>query len=536
MGIKQLLKLIKQYKGVVCAAAVLGSCTILCSVGLLGASAVLISKAAIVPAMLELMTLVALVRFFGLFRAVFRYGERLVTHDVTLKVLKDLRSWYYRRLLPLLPGAVGNKGAKLFKQIINDIEILQFFYLRVVAAPFVSGLVLMVMSFVLYLFVPEAAGILLSAFVLEGIIFPLVISKRQRKYIHAEQQAQENFYRQANDFLLGFDAIWFTAKDKVEQIKEDRQEIIRQQKQIKKLDNILQLCNELVGVFVLLTSFYLAAKAVNQGSLEGIYLVMVPLMAWGSLEAVHSMPLAVQYFWSGEQAMQEMLQIINTPIKGREGACSTATWKNKGIELQKVSFSYGEKPILQELSFSVLPGEHLAVIGEIGSGKSTILDLLLGFYRQDSGEIFLDGVNLADVTTAQLGEHIAVVRQTAAIFSGSIRENLAYAAECSEEEMWAALKKAELFDFVQNLPDKLDYLLQESGSNLSGGQKKRLALAQLFLQDKPIILLDEVLEGLDEEYRLALFQNIKAYAQGKTMLYITHDLTLVENFDKVLEL
>ncbi|MBR6756530.1 MAG: hypothetical protein IKM15_06250, partial [Peptococcaceae bacterium] len=216
MGIKQLLKLIKQYKGVVCAAAVLGSCTILCSVGLLGASAVLISKAAIVPAMLELMTLVALVRFFGLFRAVFRYGERLVTHDVTLKVLKDLRSWYYRRLLPLLPGAVGNKGAKLFKQIINDIEVLQFFYLRVVAAPFVSGLVLMVMSFVLYLFVPEAAGILLSAFVLEGIIFPLVISKRQRKYIHAEQQAQENFYRQANDFLLGFDAIWFTAKDKVE--------------------------------------------------------------------------------------------------------------------------------------------------------------------------------------------------------------------------------------------------------------------------------------------------------------------------------
>ena len=120
-GIKHMLRFIGTYKRQVLLAGLLGSCTVLCSVGLLGASAVLISKAAIVPAMLELMTLVALVRFFGLFRAVFRYTERLVTHDVTLKVLADLRSWYYRCLIPLLPGAVGNKGAKLFKNILADI-------------------------------------------------------------------------------------------------------------------------------------------------------------------------------------------------------------------------------------------------------------------------------------------------------------------------------------------------------------------------------------------------------------------------------
>ena len=102
-GIKHMMKFIKTYRRQILLAGLLGSCTVLCSVGLLGASAVLISKAAIVPAMLELMTLVALVRFFGLFRAVFRYVERLVTHDVTLKVLADLRSWYYRCLIPLLP-------------------------------------------------------------------------------------------------------------------------------------------------------------------------------------------------------------------------------------------------------------------------------------------------------------------------------------------------------------------------------------------------------------------------------------------------
>ena len=118
-GIKHMLRFIGTYKRQVLLAGLLGSCTVLCSVGLLGASAVLISKAAIVPAMLELMTLVALVRFFGLFRAVFRYTERLVTHDVTLKVLADLRSWYYRCLIPLLPGAVGNNLGNLVNRTLS---------------------------------------------------------------------------------------------------------------------------------------------------------------------------------------------------------------------------------------------------------------------------------------------------------------------------------------------------------------------------------------------------------------------------------
>ncbi|MBP3585155.1 MAG: hypothetical protein J6J59_05660, partial [Peptococcaceae bacterium] len=196
-GIKHMLRFIGTYKRQVLLAGFLGSCTVLCSVGLLGASAVLISKAAIVPAMLELMTLVALVRFFGLFRAVFRYTERLVTHDVTLKVLADLRSWYYRCLIPLLPGAVGNKGAKLFKNILADIELLQYFYLRAVAAPLVCMIVLAVMSVILYMLVPQAALILLIAFLLEGIVFPLVFGVKQKKYTEAEQAAQDTFYRKS---------------------------------------------------------------------------------------------------------------------------------------------------------------------------------------------------------------------------------------------------------------------------------------------------------------------------------------------------
>ncbi|MBQ5652713.1 MAG: hypothetical protein IIV00_03375, partial [Peptococcaceae bacterium] len=310
-GISHLMNVIRQYKGQVFLAGILGACTILCSVGLLGASAVLISKAAIVPAILELMTLVALVRFFGIFRAVFRYAERLVSHDVTLKVLANLRSWYYRKLMPLLPGAVGNKGARLFKNILNDVEILQFFYLRVVAAPLVCVLVLAVMSIVLWMLVPEAAIILILAFALEGLVFPFVFGMRQKKHAEAEQTAQEHFYQLTSDFLLGFDSVWFSARNKVEDVKQVRQNLYRKQRESRNLDGLLNLCNGLTGVFVLAGSFYAAALAVENGTLDGVYLVMIPLLAWSALEAVQPMPLAVRFLFESQLAMDDMLQVVH---------------------------------------------------------------------------------------------------------------------------------------------------------------------------------------------------------------------------------
>lgn len=534
-GIKQLFKLIRQYKGQVLLAAVLGACTILCSVGLLGTSAVLISKAAIVPAILELMTLVAMVRFFGIFRAVFRYAERLVSHDVTLKVLADLRSWYYRKLMPLLPGAMGNKGAELFKHILNDIELLQFFYLRVVAAPLVCLLVLVVMMAILWAFVPEAAWILLLAFLLEGIVFPLMFGVRQKRQAETEQVLQNRFYKLANDFLLGFDSVWFGARNQVEEVKQARNALYRQQRSKRNLDGWLTLCNGLTGAAVLIASFYVSALAVNQGTLQGVYLVMVPLMAWSALEAVQPMPLAVNYLFEGNIAMENLLQVADTPVRGREDGQGDVMWRQAGIVFDNVWFAYQHTPVLQSVSFRIKPGEHVAVLGAIGSGKSTMMNLLLGFYKQDAGQIWVDGVSLDQVQIEQLGDHIAVVRQDCALFCGSIRENLSYVADCGEAQMKEALRKAGLLEFVEQLPEGLDYVLQESGSNLSGGQKKRLALAQLFLQDKPIVLLDEVLEGLDDQNVGHILPALLQYCEHRTLLYITHDLGVLDAFERVIE-
>ncbi len=536
-GIKQLMKLIKQYKWQVLLAALLGSCTVLCSVGLLGASAVLISKAAIVPAMLELMTLVALVRFFGLFRAVFRYLERLVSHDVTLNVLADLRSWFYRKLMPLLPGAVGNRGNSLLKMIINDIEVLQFFYLRVVAAPLICVIVMAVMTGVLYQLVPQAAQILLITFLLEGVVFSFLFGFCYKAYAHAGQLGEDSFYLHAGDFLQGYDAVWFGGNNSVNKAKSERKEGYQYMRISRHVDNLLSLCTGLVSAFVLLGSFYVSAAAVNAGTLDGVYLVMVPLMAWSALEAVHPMPLAMRYLFESREAMDDMLRVLQLPVRGREEKnCPTPNWQNTGLAFDRVGLAHGGKSVLYNISFAVEPGEHMAIVGSIGSGKSSIFHLLLGFYQQDEGTITIDGVNIETVNVEQLGAHIAVVQQECAFFSGTIRENLLNVADSTEEQMWDALRKAELYDYVQQLPHQLDYVLAESGSNLSGGQKKRLALAQLFLQDKPIVLLDEVLEGLDPKNSQTLLQTILDYCKDRTLLYITHDTTVLEHFDSVLEL
>ena len=178
---KTLFSFIRTYKFPIFFSALFGSCTVLCNAGMLGASAVLISKAALLNGMLELMTLVALVRFFGLFRACFRYIERLSSHRITFRILGDLRLWYYQKLIPRLPSALGNRKSELFKNIFHDIELLQFFYLRSVAAPLVCVISVAILCSFLALFVKEAAMLFLLASIIEGLVFPLLFYQVQKK-------------------------------------------------------------------------------------------------------------------------------------------------------------------------------------------------------------------------------------------------------------------------------------------------------------------------------------------------------------------
>ncbi len=209
------------------------------------------------------------------------------------------------------------------------------------------------------------------------------------------------------------------------------------------------------------------------------------------------------------------------------------------IEFRSVCFSYvkGEKEILHNLNLYLKPGENLAVVGPSGGGKTTLCNLIPRFYEPESGEIFIDGKNIKDVTLRSLRSNIGVVAQDVYLFSGTIYDNLIYGKDgATMEEIIEAAKQAGAHDFISALPDGYNTYIGERGVKLSGGQKQRISIARVFLKNPPILLLDEATSALDNESEKLVQESLERLAKGRTTLTIAHRLTTIRNADKIIVL
>lgn len=204
------------------------------------------------------------------------------------------------------------------------------------------------------------------------------------------------------------------------------------------------------------------------------------------------------------------------------------------IEYRDVSFSYGKKAVLHDVSFSVNSGEKLALVGESGEGKTTLTSLLLRLYDVDQGTISVDGVDIRDVRQTGLREKIAVVFQEPALFSGTIRENIAYANQhASDDEIVAAAKAANAYDFIEKLDESFDTQIGERGLKLSGGQKQRIAIARAILKDAPILILDEATSSLDSRAEQQVQEALDRLMKGRTTIIIAHRLSTIAHVDRI---
>ena len=205
------------------------------------------------------------------------------------------------------------------------------------------------------------------------------------------------------------------------------------------------------------------------------------------------------------------------------------------IDFSDVSFSYeaeDESIVIDHLDLHIPGGSKAALVGESGAGKSTIVSLLGRFYERDGGSIMIDGVDIDDVTQKSLHESIGFVQQNVFLFDASIRENLRYGkADATDEEMWEALRNANLYTFVSSLPDGLDTEVGERGTRLSGGQKQRLSIARIFLKDPKILVFDEATSSLDTESEKLIQEAFDRLAEGRTSIVIAHRLSTVRDSD-----
>lgn len=240
-----------------------------------------------------------------------------------------------------------------------------------------------------------------------------------------------------------------------------------------------------------------------------------------------------------ERAMastRRILNLIAVPVQTLSGTTELPIEQVKGeVEFDHVNFSYSSgTPILHDISFRIAPGETIAVVGQTGSGKSTLMKLMLRFYAPTDGQIRLDGHDLADLKTSDLRAAYGLVSQDVFLFHGSVADNIAYGRNAaSQAEIEAAAKAVEAHDFIQQLPDGYDTIVGERGQKLSGGQRQRISIARAVLKDPPVLILDEATSAVDNETEAAIQRSMQVITQGRTTLMVAHRLSTIVSADRI---
>ncbi len=249
--------------------------------------------------------------------------------------------------------------------------------------------------------------------------------------------------------------------------------------------------------------------------------------------------LSLQYaFYAADGAMVRINQLLGHQDELDYPATKNpfAGVKTVPVSVEGLQFAYAEEQVLDNLSFHINAGEKVAIVGASGGGKSTLVQLLLGLYSAQSGQVRYAGATLQEIGLACVREHVAVVLQAPALFNDTLRANLCMGREHSDDACWQALSVAQLADTVSALPKGLDSIIGRAGLRLSGGQRQRLAIARMVLSDPHVVILDEATSALDSATEFAVHQALSAFLEGRTTLIIAHRLSAVKQADRILVL
>lgn len=243
----------------------------------------------------------------------------------------------------------------------------------------------------------------------------------------------------------------------------------------------------------------------------------------------------MEQYQNGVTGFKRFLEIIDeTPEIEKPNAIELENVKGN-IELKNISFSYNEsKEVLNNVSLKIKSGEILALVGPSGGGKTTICHLVPNFYKATSGEILIDGTNIDDVSFTSLRKNIGIVQQDVFLFNGSIKDNILYGKlNATDEEVYLASKRANIYDYIMSLPDKFDTQIGERGVKLSGGQKQRLSIARVFLKNPAILILDEATSALDNTTEILIQNALDELCKGRTTIVVAHRLSTIKNATKI---
>ncbi|MFD4564127.1 thiol reductant ABC exporter subunit CydD [Streptomyces sp. NPDC058467] len=530
-------------RGPLTLALLLGSLALGSAVGLMATSGWLISRASQQPPVLYLMVAVTATRAFGIGRAVFRYAERLVSHDAVLRMLADTRVAVYRRLERLAPaGLRTTRRGDLLSRLVADVDAMQDYWLRWLL-PAGAGVVVSAASvgFTAWL-LPEAGAALAVGLLAAGAGVPLVTGAVARRAERRLAPARGALATQVTDLLTGTAELTVAGALPARTAEARRADTVltriasRAATATALGDGLTALAS---GLTVAATAL-VGAEAVAAGRLGGVAMAVVVLTPLAAFEAVTGLPLAVQYRQRVRKSAERVYEVLDAPDPVREperpqpSPASPFPLRVRGLEARHPG---QDRDALGGLDLSLEQGRRIAVVGASGSGKTTLAQVLLRFLDAGAGTYTLGGVDAYAMDGDAVRRLVGLCAQDAHLFDSTVRENLLLARKgAGEAELCDALARARLLDWADGLPEGLDTLIGEHGARLSGGQRQRLALARALLADFPVLVLDEPAEHLDLPTADALTADLLAATEGRTTLLITHRLAGLDAVDEVIVL
>ncbi|MBK6014923.1 thiol reductant ABC exporter subunit CydD [Streptomyces sp. MBT53] len=530
-------------RGRLALALLLGSLALGSAVGLMATSGWLISRASQQPPVLYLMVAVTATRAFGIGRAVFRYAERLVSHDAVLRMLADTRVAVYRRLERLAPaGLRDTRRGDLLSRLVADVDALQDYWLRwLLPAGVAAGVSAATVGFTAWL-LPEAGAVLAVGLLAAGVGVPLVTAAVARRAERRLAPARGALATRVTELLTGTAELTVAGALPARTAEARRADgvLTRIASRAATATALGDGLTALISGLTVAATALVAAQAVAAGRLSGVLTAVVVLTPLAAFEAVLGLPLAVQYRQRVRKSAERVYEILDAPEPVREPERprqAPATPFPLVVQGLAARHTGQDRDALAGLDLTLEKGRRVAVVGSSGSGKTTLAQVLLRFLDADAGSYTLAGVDAYALDGDDVRRLVGLCAQDAHLFDSSVRENLLLARkDATEDELRVALERARLLDWADGLPAGLDTLVGEHGARLSGGQRQRLALARALLADFPVLVLDEPAEHLDLATADALTADLLAATEGRTTLLITHRLAGLEDVDEVIVL
>ncbi len=562
--LRRLLKLAGASRPRVALAVALGAATVLCGVGLMATAGYLISRAAERPAILSLGVAIVGVRFFGITRPLARYFERLSSHDVALRALGRIRVRVYERIEPLAPAQLaGYRQGELLSRTVADVDALQNLHLRGVMPPLTALAAGAVSVGVAAAFLPAAGAVLAAGLLFGGLAVPALAAMLGRRATRRQAAVRGNLAAEVLELSSSAPelVVYGREEEYLGRLRVADGALVSVAARDALAGGVGDGLGTLVTWATVAGVIAVAVAAHSTGTLNSVLIAMLALLALAAFEGVQPLPGAARELSATLGAGRRVLALMDREPAVRDPAHPAPAPTTFDVALEGVWARYpsdgsdahgldvpdaprpeawdapvgsaapgpeasdalGTPPVLRGFDLHLPAGRRLALVGESGAGKTTVVNLLLRFLDPERGRVTLGGRDLRDYRQEDVRGAIAVAGQDAHLFSASIRENVRLARpQASDAEIECALKRARIWQWVKALPDGWDTLVGEEGRALSGGQRQRITLARALLADAPVLVLDEPTAHLDPQTANELMRDVFAAAEGKSVLFITH--------------